>query len=384
MNFERKRYARLWPFVWHFLWLLRLFCAGISIGLFTRWMDTKTSWGRWNIAVSIAVMVAVYFVTEWFTGWLAFLFKFLFSKLAGYRFDAFGYHWIYINRRKGKLRIKKAKSYYKNGILLMLPPTVEGERYSLVSYWFGGSIGLLLVAILGLAFFFVSPEKATARMAILLFAGVLTLLGPIGYVAELLLVEWDTLVLKFQPWVKKVRRIMLQITYALSMGEWFLDLPKEWFLWEPGYAIVDQDTEWLACYRFQYLFYNKQYEEAERFAASVLIPGMRTKRVRLAVAVRLLYIKMVLYEDAEIIKQYYEQEKEILGFSKASEDYRSLYLYFKHFEKQPEEAEKYRSLWEKALEGQEEWEIAMEKDQVDVVDKKWGDVGFSYEDKNNR
>lgn len=372
MNFERKSYARLWPVVWHILWLLRMFCAGISMGLFARWLDTKTSWGRWNIAVSIVVMVAVYFVTEWFTGWLAFLFKFLFSKLAGYRFDAFGYHWIYINRRKGKLKIKKAKSYYKSGMLLMLPPTVEGERYSLVAYWFGGSIGLMLVAILELAFFFISPEKTTAGMAILLFAGVLTLLGPVSYVTEQLLVEWDTLVLGFQPWNKRVRRIMLQITYSLSMGERLPKMPKEWFAWEPWYAIVDQNTEWLACYRFQYLYYHRQYEEAERFAESVLVPGMRTKRVRLAVAVRLLFIKMALYDDTEMIKNYYESEKEILGFSGASEDYRSLYLYFKYMDKQPEKAEKYRVLWEKELASQEEQDRAPEIEEAEFVEKKWG------------
>ena len=90
-------------------------------------------------------------------------------------------------------------------------------------------------------------------------------------------------------------------------------------------------------------------------------------------AVRLLYIKMALYEDVEIIKQYYEKEKEILGLARASEDYRSLYLYFKYFDKQPEEAEKYYALWEKDLEGQEERDIAMEKEQVDFVAKKWGE-----------
>lgn len=264
MNTQKRNYAWLWPYVWHTLWILRTLCAGISMGLFTRWLNTKTAWSWWNIAVSIAVMTAVYFVTEWFIGWLAFLFKFLFSKLAGYRFDAFAYHWVYINRKKGKLKIKKAKVYHKSGTLIMLPPIVEGERYNLLLYWFGGSIGLILIAIWGLAIFYVSPEKETAGIAVLLFASVLTLLSSAGWVLEQLLVEWDTLVLEFQPWVKRVRRIMLQITYFSSMGERLWEMPKEWFAWEPWYAIVDSNTEWLACYRFQYLYYHRQYEEAKR------------------------------------------------------------------------------------------------------------------------
>lgn len=374
MNFERKNHAWLLPYVRSFSWMLRMFCAGISIGLFVRWLDTKTSWGWWNIAVSIAVMVVVYFITEWLTGWLAFLFKFLFSKLAGYRFEEFGFHRVYICRKKGKLIIKKAKGYFKIGKLLMLPPQVDGERYSLLIFWFGGSIGLILLAILELAIFSFSLQKASPVMAILLFSGVLTLLGPVEFVLEQLLMEWNKLVLAFQPWSKKARRLMLQISNALSMGEWLQDMPKEWFLWEPEYAIVDPNTEWLACYRFQYLFYTKQYKEAEAFAESVLIPRMRIKKICLAVAVRLLYIKMALYEDKELIKQYYEQEKEILEFSSASEDYRSLYLYFKYIEEQSEEAEKYHTLWEKALEGQEERDIAMEKEQVAFVKKIWGDA----------
>ena len=374
MNFERKNYAWLWSYVRPVLWMLRMFCAGISMGLFVWWLNTKTSWGLWNIAISIPVMVAVYFVTEWLTGWLAFLFKFLFSKLAGYRFEEFGFHWVYITRKKGKLIIKKAKGYFKTGKLWMLPPKVAGERYSLLLYWFGGSIGLVLLALLELAVFSFSPQKTSPVMAILLFSGVLTLLGPVEFVLEQLLLRWDRLVLEFHPRSKKTLRLMLQISDALSMGEWLQDMPAEWFLWEPEYMIIDYNTEWLACYRFQYLFYTKQYQEAEAFAESVLIPGMRTKKVRLAVAVRLLYIKMALYEDAKMIKQYYEQEKEILRFSGASEDYRSLYLYFKFIEKQPEEAEKFHALWEKALEGQEERDIAMEKEQVDFVGKKWGDA----------
>ena len=94
MNYERKSYAHVWPYVWRGLWMLRMICAGISMGLFNRWLNTKTSWGWWNIAASIAVIVAVYFITEWLTGWLAFLFKFLFSKMAGYRFQEFAYHWL--------------------------------------------------------------------------------------------------------------------------------------------------------------------------------------------------------------------------------------------------------------------------------------------------
>ena len=374
MNFQKRSYAHLWPYVWAFLWMLRMLCAGVSMGLFTRWLNTKTSWGWWNIAVSAAVIAVVYFVTEWFTGWLAFLFKFLFSKLAGYRFCTFWYHWVYIKRKRGKLTIRKAKNYNKSGMLMMLPPTVEGERYSLLSFWFGGSIGLILVAILGLAFFYVSPEKETAGMTILLFACVLTLLGPAGWVLEQLFVAWDTLVLGFQPWIKRVSRIMLQITYSQSMGQRFTDLPKEWFEWEPWYAIVDQNTEWLACYRFQYLYYHRKYEEAENFAESVLIPGMRLKEVRLAVAVRLLFIKMTLYDDVEMIRQYYESEKEILGYSKASEDYRSLYLYLNYIDKQPEKAEKYRVLWEKELEGQEEQDRAPEIEDAEFVEKKWSDI----------
>ncbi len=374
MNFERKNYAQVWPYVWPVLWMLRMLCAGISMGLFTRWLDTKTSWGWWNIAISIAVIVAVYFITKWLTGWLAFLFKFLFSKLAGYRFEEFAYHWLYIHRKKGKLIVKKAKGYFKNGKLWMLPPKVEGERYSLLLFIFGGSIGLTLVAVFGLAFFALSPEKATAGMAVLLFASVLTLLGPVEFVLEQLLVEWDELLLEFQPWIKKARRMMLQISDSLSMGVWLQDIPEAYFVWEPEYVIVNYSTEWLACYRFQYLFYTKQYKEAEAFAESVLLPRMCTKKIRLAVTVRLLYIKMALCEDAEMIKQYYESEREILGFSYTSEDYRSLYLYFKFIAKQPEEAERYNALWEKALEGQEERDIAMEKEQVDFVEKKWGDT----------
>jgi hypothetical protein len=219
-----------------------------------------------------------------------------------------------------------------------------------------------------------AQEKAAAGMAVLLFACVLTLLNSADWVLEQVLVEWDTLMLEFQPWIKKVRRLMLRISDALSMGVWLQDIPEEYFVWEPEYVIVDYNTEWLACYRFQYLFYTKQYKEAEAFAESILLPGMRMKKVRLAVTVRLLYIKMALYEDVEMIKQYYESEKEILGLSRASEDYRSLYLYFKFIERQPEEAEKYHALWEKALEGQEEWDITMEKEQVEFVEKKWGDA----------
>jgi len=374
MNYERKCYAHLWPHVWRGLWILRMLCAGVSMGLFTKWLNTKISWGWWNIVISISVMVAVYFVTEWFTGWLAFLFKFLFSKLVGYRFDAFAYHWVYINRKKGKLKIKKAKVYHKRGMLIMLPPTVEGERYNLLLYWFGGSIGLILIAILGLAIFYVSPEKETAGMAILLFSCVLTLLNSADWVLEQVLVEWDTLVLGFQPWNKRVRRIMLQITYSSSMGERLWELPKEWFTWEPWYAIVDSNTEWLACYRFQYLYYHRQYKEAESFAEAVFLPGMCLKKVRFAVAVRLLFIKMTLYDDVEMIRQYYESEKEILGYSEASEDYRSLYLYLKYIDKQPEAAEKYRVLWEKELENQEERDRAPEIKDAEFVEKKWGDI----------
>ena len=105
-----------------------------------------------------------------------------------------------------------------------------------------------------------------------------------------------------------------------------------------------------------------------------MLPRMRLKKVRLAVTVRLLYIKMALCEDAETIQQYYESEKEILGYSRESEDYRSLYLYFKFIAKQPEDAERYHALWEKALEGQEERDIAMEKEQVALVEKNWGDT----------
>ncbi len=373
MNFQKRSYAYLWPYVWGILWMLRMLCAGVSMGLLAKWLNTKTSWGWWNIVVSVAVMAAVYFLTEWITGWLAFLFKFLFSKLAGYRFSSFWYHWVLIKRKKGKLKISKAKNYNKSGRLIMLPPMVEGERYSLLSYWFGGSIGLMLVAILGLAIFYVSPKKATAGMAVLLFACVLTLIDPAAWVLEQLLVEWDTLVLGFQPWNKRVRRIMLQITYSSSMGERFQEMPKEWFAWEPWYAIVDQNTEWLACYHFQYLYYHRQYEEAERFAESVLLPGMRLNKVRLAVAVRLLFIKMALYDDVEMIRQYYENEKEILGFARASEDYRSLYLYFKYIDKQPEEAEKYRVLWEKELAGQEAQDRDPEIEEAEFVEKKWGE-----------
>lgn len=372
MNYERKSYAHVWPYVWHGLWILRMLCAGISMGLFTKWLNTKTSWGWWNIAVSIAVIVAVYFITEWFTGWLAFLFKFLFSKMAGYRFQEFAYHWLYIHRKKGKLIIKKAKGYFKTGKLWMLPPRVVGERYSLVLFIFGGSIGLALLAVFGLAFFSLSPEKATAGMAVLLFASVLTLLGPVEFVLEQILVEWNELLLEFQPWIKKTRRMMLRISDYLSMGVWLQDIPEECFSWDPGYVIVNHTTEWLACYRFQYLFYTKHYKEAEDFAEAVLLPGMRLKKVRLAVTVRLLYIRMALCEDAETIQQYYESEKEILGYARESEDYRSLYLYFKFIAKQPDDAERYHALWEKALEGQEERDIIMEREQVAFVETKWG------------
>ena len=373
MNYERKSYAHVWPYVWRGLWMLRMICAGISMGLFNRWLNTKTSWGWWNIAASIAVIVAVYFITEWLTGWLAFLFKFLFSKMAGYRFQEFAYHWLYIIRKKGKLTISKAKGYFKTGKLWMLPPRVVGERYSLVLFIFGGSIGLALVAVFGLAVFSLSPEKATAGMAVLLFISVLTLLGPIEFVLEQILVEWDELLLEFQPWIKKTRRMMLRISDYLSMGVWLQDIPEECFSWDPGYVIVNHTTEWLACYRFQYLFYTKHYKEAEDFAEAVLLPGMRLKKVRLAVTVRLLYIRMALCEDAETIQQYYESEKEILGYARESEDYRSLYLYFKFIAKQPDDAERYHALWEKALEGQEERDIAMEKEQVALVEKNWGD-----------
>ena len=351
-----------------------MLCAGVSIGLFTKWLNTKTAWGWWNIAVSVAVMVVVYFVTEWITGWLAFFFKFLFSKLAGYRFSSFWYHRVFIRRKKGKLKLSKAESYNKSGRLTMVPPMVEGERYNLFLYWFGGSIGLMLIAILGLAFFYISPKKATAEMAILLFACVVTLFSPMEWVLEQLLVEWDTLVLGFQPWNKRVRRIMLQITYSSSLGKRFQEMPKEWFAWEPWYAIVDQSTEWLACYHFQYLYYDRKYEEAQKFAEAVLVPGMRLKRVRLVVAVRLLFIKMALSDDAEMIRQYYESEKEILGFARTSEDYRSLYLYLKYIDKQPEEAEKYRVLWEKELAGQEAQDRDPEIEEAEFVEKKWGNT----------
>lgn len=374
MNYQKRNYAYLWPYVWRGLWILRMLVAGISIGLFTGWLNTQTSWGWWNVAVGIATIVAVYFITEWLTGWLAFLFKFLFSKLAGYRFQEFAYHWLYICRKKGKLVVKKAKGYFKTGKLLMLPPNVIGERYSLLLFIFGGTIGLTLVAIFGLAVFSLSPEKMTAGMAVLLFASVVTLLGPVEFVLEQILVEWDALLLEFQPWMKKIRRMMLRISDYLSMGVWLQDIPEECFFWEPGCVIVNYSTEWLACYRFQYLFYTKHYEEAEAFAEAVLIPGMRLKKVRLTVAVRLLYIKMALCEDAEIIRQYYESEKEILGYSRESEDYRSLHLYFKFIAKQLEDAKRYHALWEKALEGQEERDIAMEKEQVEFVEKKWGDA----------
>jgi len=101
---------------------------------------------------------------------------------------------------------------------------------------------------------------------------------------------------------------------------------------------------------------------------------MRMKKVRLAVAVRLLFIKMTLYDDVEMIRQYYESEKEILGYSEASEDYRSLYLYLKYIDKQPEAAEKYRVLWEKELENQEERDRAPEIKDAEFVEKKWGDI----------
>ncbi|MBQ8632891.1 MAG: hypothetical protein IJ420_04740, partial [Lachnospiraceae bacterium] len=160
----------------------------------------------------------------------------------------------------------------------------------------------------------------------------------------------------------------------LSMGVWLQDIPEECFSWDPGCVIVNHTSEWLACYRFQYLFYTKHYKEAEEFAEAVLLPRMRLKKVRLAVTVRLLYIRMALCEDAETIQQYYESEKEILGYARESEDYRSLYLYFKFIAKQPDDAERYHALWEKALEGQEERDIAMEKEQVALVEKNWGDT----------
>ena len=62
-------------------------------------------------------------------------------------------------------------------------------------------------------------------MAIVLFYCVLILLSAAGWVLEQVLVEWDTLVLGFQPWNKRVRRIMLQITYSLSMGERLWEIP---------------------------------------------------------------------------------------------------------------------------------------------------------------
>ena len=74
----------------------------------------------------------------------------------------------------------------------------------------------------------------------------------------------------------------------------------------------------------------------------------------------------------EQARKYYEKSKDILSKTTESEAYRSLYLYLKYIAKLPETAEEYRVLWEKALAGEKERDVAMEREQVRRIDEKWG------------
>lgn len=372
MNTRVRNYEWLWPICYTIFWAFRMLCVGVSGGLITIWLDGETSLGRWSVVPAVCLTVAIYFGFAWIIDWLAFAFKIILSRLAGFRFVEFWFRWLFVKRKKGKLVIRKAKNYNKFGVCHMLPPKREGEKYPMFLYYFGGGIGLVCMAVIGLLTVFLSGEKATLWVAALLLFSVLALLGPIEFLVQKLTVDWEMFILWFQPWMKKVFRLMNQVTYSKSMGIWFQDMPEEWFAWEPEFSVANYYAEWHACYRFQYLFYSERYREAEQFAETVLEPKMKATRVKKCLAARVLYVKLLLSNDTESITEYYEKVKDILLETTDSEAYRSLYLYLKYVAKLPETAEKYRDLWEKALIGQEERDIIMEREQARQIDEKWG------------
>ena len=373
MKLKNRKYTRFWPYICVFLWMLRMLGAGITLGLIIIWFKIKFPLSNYNYILGICVTCVLYIILDWLTDWLAFAWKILLSRLAGFRFVEMWFRWLFVKWEKGKLRLKKAKNYNRYGICNMLPPKKEGERYSMLLYYFGGSMGLVGMALVSLTVFLLSDEKATFWMAVLLLFGVLSLLGPIEFVLYKIIITWDDLQLFFRPFMKKAFRMTNQISYSLSMGIWLQDMPEEWFAWEPEFNISNYYTEWLACYRFQYLFYSEQYEQAEQFAEEVLEPKMLATRIKKCLASRMLYIKMLLYNEEGIIKEFYTKAKDILLKTGDSEAYRSLYLYFNYIVKLPETAEKYRVLWEKSLSGQEARDIEMERQQVARIGKKWGE-----------
>ena len=156
MNTEKRNYAWLWPYIGKVLWLFQMFCIGIAMGLIAIWLRVNTPLGRWNIVLSLGITAVSYVVFTWMLSWLSFGWKILLGKLAGFRFVGMWFRWLYVERKKGKLRIRKAKNYNKQGICHMLPPEKEGERYSMLLYYCGGSIGCGIMALGGFTVFFFS------------------------------------------------------------------------------------------------------------------------------------------------------------------------------------------------------------------------------------
>lgn len=351
------------------LQLLTVFYAGryLSGGVVGQIEDKFIRW------LVICVLVIVFgWISQKIVTHAAVIGKILVGMINGFKLYGVRHEKLLLRIRRGKWRLETRKKKSTMSICYMIPPE-EGKKYSMISYVLGSEIANLVCGILIFLIFLFCVEKTFPVMVFLFVYSICSAGYSMERLIQRVIWDWEWLMKHNRADIRREFRLGGLISYEHGNGKRFAEMPAEWFLWEDSYEIMSYETEWYAFYCYQYLQEKGCFAEADRFAEDILLPYAQGKTTIRKVLSDRLYLKMLLEEDIEEIKEYYESVKTVLLESTLIDTYRVLYLYLNYVTGLPETAAKYYKLWEEELPKRIwEYDIQEEKKLMKQMEDKWG------------